>query len=257
MNVEAVQGPTACLVTLRCTFASPPNRRNRIVTDLLIYGVPASPFVRKVHAVLHEKGVPYELETLMPFPAPDWFAAINPAKRIPLLRDRSIGTEGAAGTIPDSSAICAYIERKHPEPALYPADAFDYGRALWLEEFADSLLAAPIGMGMFRKIIFPAMAGKDPDVEAARKTLAEDLPPLFDYLEEQLAGGDFLLGGALSIADISVATQFGNMRHCGGKVDAAKWPALAGFVDRMHARPSFAETLEAEAKMLPQHGIEL
>ena len=38
------------------------------------------------------------------FPGPEWFAAINPAKRIPVLRDRSIGAEGALGTIPESSA---------------------------------------------------------------------------------------------------------------------------------------------------------
>jgi hypothetical protein len=37
-------------------------------------------------------------------PAPGWFVAINPAKRIPVLRDRSLGAKGLAGTIPDSSA---------------------------------------------------------------------------------------------------------------------------------------------------------
>lgn len=227
------------------------------MTDLLLYGVPASPFVRKVHALLHEKGVEYELETLMPFPPPDWFVEINPAKRIPVLRDRSIGSEGVAGTIPDSSAICAYLERKHPEPALYPQGAFDYGRAIWIEEYADSVLAGPIGLGMFRPIIFAAMARKEPDVETARKTLNETLVPVFDWLESQIQGREWLIGDSISIADLSVATQFGNMRHAGGKPDAAKWPALAAYVERMLARPSFAGTLENEAKMLPQHGVEL
>lgn len=231
------------------------NWRNRFVTDLLIYGVKASPFVRKVVVMLEEKRVDYEIETLMPFPAPDWFVEINPAKRIPVLRDRSIGAEGPAGTIPDSSAICAYIERKHPEPALYPKQAFEFGRAIWIEEYSDSVLAGPIGMGMFRPMIFPAMAGKEPDVEAARKTLTETLPPLFDYLEEQVRDREFIIGGAFSIADISVATHFANMRHAGGRVDPAKWPALADYVARMHARKSFAETIEEESKLLPQHGI--
>jgi hypothetical protein len=71
--------------------------------DLVIYGMEGSPLVRKVQVLLAE---------------------INPAKRIPVLRDRSVGAEGVLGTIPDSSAICAYLERKHPEPALYPKDAF-------------------------------------------------------------------------------------------------------------------------------------
>jgi glutathione S-transferase len=227
------------------------------MTDLLIYGVPASPFVRKVHVLLTEKGVEYELETLMPFPAPDWYAEINPAKRIPVLRDRSVGAEGVAGTIPDSSAICAYIERKYPQPAMYPSDAFDYGRAIWIEEWADSLLAGPVGMGMFRPMIFPAMAGKDPDVDTARKTLTETLPPLFDWLEIQIGNREFLIGESFGIADISVATHFGNMRHAGGKPDPAKWPKLAEYIRRILDRSSFAETLQAEAKQLPQHGVEL
>ena len=227
------------------------------MTDLLLYGVPASPFVRKVHAFLHEKGVEYELETLMPFPAPDWFLEINPAGRIPVLRDRSIGTEGVAGTIPDSSAICAYIERKHPEPALYPKGDFDYARALWIEEYADGVMAPMIGMGMFRPMIFASMTGKEPDVDTARKTLHESLPPIFDWLESQVTGREFIIGDAISIADISVATQFGNMRHAGARPDAAKWPALAEYVEHMLARPSFAETLENEAKGLPQHGVTL
>ena len=98
--------------------------------DLVIYGMKGSPFVRKVQVLLAEKGVDFELEGVNIFSAPAWFAAINPAKRIPVLCDRSVGTEGVLGTIPDSAAICAYLERKHPERALYPKDAFAYGRAL-------------------------------------------------------------------------------------------------------------------------------
>ncbi len=66
-------------------------------------------------------------------PMPDWFKEISPARRIPVLRDLSVGKEGPVGTIPDSSAICAYVERRFPEPAFYPADPFLHGRAVWLE----------------------------------------------------------------------------------------------------------------------------
>lgn len=40
------------------------------------------------------------------------------AKRIPVLRDRSIGEKGIPGTIADFSAICLYLDRKH-EAGLY------------------------------------------------------------------------------------------------------------------------------------------
>lgn len=225
-----------------------------MATDLVIMGVKGSPFVRKVQVLLAEKGVPYEMEMVAPFPAPDWFAEINPLKRIPVLRDRSVGTEGAAGTIPDSSAICGYLERKHPEPALYPKEDFAYGRALWLEEFCDSELAARVGGGIFRPVVLAKLMGREPDLEAARKALAEDVPPLFDYLERELEGREFAIGNAFSIADVSIATQFVNFHHAGAKIDASRWPALDAFVRRMHERPSFARCIEDERKVLPTTG---
>ncbi len=228
-----------------------------MATDLVILGVKGSPFVRKVQVLLAEKDVPYEIEVVSPFPAPEWFIEINPVKRSPVLRDRSIGSEGAAGTIPDSSAICAYIERKHPEPALYPKADFAYARALWLEEFCDSELAGRIGMGLFRPLVMAKMMGRDPDVDRARKTLNEDLPPLFDYLERELSGREFAIGDAFSIADISIATQFGNFRLAGAKIDSARWPALDAYIDRMHKRPSFAACLAEERKLLPAPEVEL
>ncbi|NIP15040.1 MAG: glutathione S-transferase family protein, partial [Pseudomonadales bacterium] len=82
-----------------------------MAADLLIYGTLGSPFVRKVLVMLQEKGIEWELEEVNVFDPPDWFLALSPARRIPVMRDRSIASEGVAGTIADSSAICAYVER--------------------------------------------------------------------------------------------------------------------------------------------------
>lgn len=226
-------------------------------SDLVVYGMKGSPFVRKVQVLLAEKGLAYEFEMASPFPAPDWFAEISPAKRIPVLRDRSVGTEGAAGTIADSSAICAYLERKYPQPALYPRNDFDYARALWFEEYADSELAMRVGLGLFRPLVMARMFGKQPDIERARKTLREDLPPLFDYLEKSIAQRQFLVGDSFGIADISVATQFVNFQHAGATLDAARWPSLAAFLERVHARPSFAECITAERQFMPPSEVVL
>lgn len=228
-----------------------------MTTDLVVYGMKGSPFVRKVQVVLAEKGVDFEFEMASPFPAPDWFAEISPAKRIPVLRDRSVGTEGAAGTIPDSSAICAYLERKHPEPALYPRGAFEYARALWFEEYADSDLAGRVGLGLFRPLVMNPLFGLEPDVARARKTLQQDLPPIFDYLEKSIAGRSFLVGDAFGIADIAVASQFVNFHHAGATLDASRWPNLASYVARIHERPSFSACIEAERKLLPASAVAL
>ena len=120
--------------------------------SLVLYGAPLSPFVRKADVVLREKNVPFELESVNIMPMPDWFKEISPARRIPVLRDKSVGEEGTQGTIPDSSAICAYLERKFPEPALYPSDPYLHGRAVWIEEFCDSELAGLVGMEQAARI---------------------------------------------------------------------------------------------------------
>jgi len=228
-----------------------------MTTDLVIYGLKGSPFVRKVQVCLAEKGLEYAFEMASPFPAPDWFAAISPAKRIPVLRDRSVGTEGVAGTIPDSSAICAYLERKYPEPALYPRAAFDYGRALWFEEYADTELATRVGLGLFRPLVMAKLFGKEPDVERARKTLREELPPIFDYLETSIATRQFLVGDTFGIADIAVASQFVNFNHTGAKLDASRWPSLSTYTERILSRPSFAACIAAERKLLPTSDVQL
>lgn len=156
--------------------------------DLVIYGSPISPFVRKVAGVCIAKDVPYELAAVNVFDPPQWFRDISPMKRIPVLRDRSVAEEGVAGTIADSSAICAFIEKKHPAPALYPDDPMALGTALFIEEYADTALAMAGGMGVFRPIFFPILKGEEPDLAKARAAFADDLPAVFDVLEARLGG---------------------------------------------------------------------
>jgi glutathione S-transferase len=62
-----------------------------------------------------------------------------------------------------------------------------------------------------------------------------------------VAGKDYLAGGAFSIADISVGTMFVNFAHAGEKLDAKRWPKLAAYVDKIHARPSFKALIAEES----------
>lgn len=207
--------------------------------DLVIYGSPVSPFVRKVAAMCIEKDVPFEIEAVDVFNPPQWFRDISPLKRIPVLRDRSIAEEGVAGTIADSSAICAYIEKKHPAPALYPSAPFAHGRALFIEEYADSNLAATGGLGIFRAIFFNAMQGKDPDLDRARETWAQGMPPLLSYLDTALGGNAFYAGDALSIADLSVTAVLMQIALV-AEMPLDDYPNLAAHFASVSARPSIA-----------------
>ena len=209
---------------------------------LKLFGANPSPFVRKVKVVLAEKNLPFEQEQTSPFPPSAEFRKISPLGRIPAFSD---GDKFLA----DSSIISAYLERTHPQPALYPLDPYDYARALWFEEYADGGLAPVIGPRMFfNKIVGPLLMKTPFDEALFRKAEQEDLPPMFSYLEGELKG-DFLVGKSLTIGDIGVGTQFVNLLLAGVTPDAAKWPKLAAYLGRIHSRPSFKTLIDGDKKM--------
>jgi glutathione S-transferase len=209
--------------------------------SLTLLGGNISPFVRKVRVFCAEKGIEYELEPVNPFAPPDDFREISPLGKIPVLRD-------GERHLPDSSIICAYLERKHPEPALYPEDLDDLTRALWLEEYMDGGFVPKAGPNVFFKLVIePLMSGSEPDEEAALAYADAELPPFFEYLENQIGDDEFFVGGRLTLADISVASPFANLHHAGIAPERARFPRLRAFVDRMHARPSFKACIEEEA----------
>jgi len=212
-----------------------------------LYGAPVSPFVRKTMVALAEKGIVYEHDPVVPAVAPPEMnrisKEISPLGRIPAYRDGDF-------TVADSSVIIAYLERVQPSPSLYPAESRDYARALWFEEYGDGGLA-PILAGkiFFQRIAGPAFFKQPTDEAVVNKAINEELPPLCDYLEGQLTG-DWLMGRSFSVADIGVATQFAQASFAGVSPDAKRWPKLAAYVDRVLARPSFADAVSKAKAML-------
>src|SRR5262249_48612019 len=146
--------------------------------------------------------------------------------------------------INDSSVICAYLERVFPNHPLYPSDPYAYARALWFEEYVDGGIVPPFGQQVFMPVVLRPMLSQTPPeaaaIEQAGKVVNETLSPLYAYLETQLGSRQYFVGDALSIADLSVGSFFVNARHAGFPPDARRFPKLASFVERMHARPSFA-----------------
>ena len=208
-----------------------------------LLGGNVSPFVRKVRAFCAEKSIPYTLEQLSPFAPPPGFKEKSPLGRIPVL-------EHDGRIVNDSSVICAYLERLHPTPALFPSDPYERARAEWLEEYMDGGVIPVAGPSVFRPMALdPILTRKEVTPEAiaaAEKVVTEKLNPLLGYLETSLGGAEFFVGNRLSIADLAVATCFVNLRHAGFPPDARQFPKLAAFVERMHARPSFKACIEEE-----------
>jgi len=214
------------------------------VTDpVKIIGSYLSPYVRKVLVFLHGKKVPYQIDPIVPFFGDERFSKLSPLRRIPVLIDDRV-------TLCDSSVICQYLEERHPEPSLYPRDVADRARARWLEEFADTRMGDVLIWKLFNQVVInPFVFGEKTDEAILAQALSEDIPGVLDYLESQLPANGFAFGD-FSIADIGIAVFFRNAAFAGFRVDAARWPKTAAFVDRVLAQDGFAHLAPFEDRMI-------
>jgi glutathione S-transferase len=208
-----------------------------------VFGVSLSPFVRKLRAYLAEKGIDYDIESVMPGSDDADFRKISPLGKVPAFSDDKV-------SISDSSVICAYLERENPDPPLYPNDAAAYARALWLEEWADTVLVAAAVVPFRERLLARALFNREPDEDAVTQAIENELPTAFDYLESQLSDSGHLVGDSITIADIAIATHFANLGYGGCSVDAERWPKLAAYAGDMLARPSFAALLAEEKQFV-------
>jgi glutathione S-transferase len=210
-----------------------------------LLGASVSPFVRKCRVYLAEKAIAHEYEPVNPFSPPANYRTLSPLGKIPCLLDGD-------KPIADSSVICIYLERCNPTPALYPADNYQYARALWFEEYIDGGMTPIAGPQVFRPLVLGPMMMNQPltkQIKAdALKVVETSLHPMWSYLDTELGANQYFVGNSLTIADIAVASIHVNLRHGDVEPDVGRWPKLAAFLARMYQRPSFAALLAEETK---------
>lgn len=208
-----------------------------------VFGSTLSPFVRKVVAVIAEKGLTAEVVPAGMGRGGPEFASVSPFGKMPGFIDGDYG-------LCDSSAIVAYLDAQYPEPNLIPHDAKARGRTIWFDEFADTIVMAAGSRIFFNRFVAPRVLKQPGDTALADATEANDLPPLLDYLETQIPASGFLVEDRLTLADIAVASPFANFRHVDVVLDAARHPKTVAYVDAILSRPCFAPTLAREVEMV-------
>ena len=199
----------------------------------ILHGSNVSPFVRKVRVALAYKGIEYDDVQQVPFGAPPEFVEKSPLSKIPLWEEGEL-------LLPDSSVILSYLEHRYPDPPLLPAEPGPRARALWFEEYADSKMSQVLAGVFFERVVKPAVFKQETDPKVVDHALQKQLPVIFDYLSTCLGDDQFLVGGAFSIADIAVTSPFVNFGIAGEKVDSARWPEIAAYVERIHSLPCYA-----------------
>lgn len=207
----------------------------------ILYGVSASPYVKKVEVILKEKNIPFKHVQIAPvislkakkLEIPADYAEASPLGKVPAFREGD-------WTMSDSSVIAQYLEKTHPCPALFPADPKVFARALWFEKYGDEVLASIIIKKIYtERIVKPKVLNIPGDEAIAKKALEEELPPMLNYLEKELGDKQWIAGEDFSVADIALVTHFINLKASGESVDNARWPKLASYIERVSSRKSF------------------
>jgi glutathione S-transferase len=206
---------------------------------ITLHGAAGSPFVRKVRVVLGEKGIAYHLDPLIPFPKTEALLRMSPLGKIPIFEEDGFIT-------PDSSVICAYLERTRPQPPLYPSEPKEFARALWFEEYGDTRLVEAVGPVFFQRFVRPNILGEKTDEALVREALSNAIPPVLDYIESQVGDPNGIVGGRFTIADVAICSPLVNFHFAGESVDATRWPKLARYYATITGRRAFRELLEEE-----------
>jgi glutathione S-transferase len=115
---------------------------------MILYGSSFSPFVRKVLAFAAEKGVAIDLHRVGRGSDDPAFREANPLGKMPALRDGDY-------LLADSSAIVAYLEALHPEPALIPVEPRARGTVMFWDEFGDAEMFDAIRPLFFNRVAWP------------------------------------------------------------------------------------------------------
>jgi glutathione S-transferase len=186
------------------------------------------PYVQRAAIALAEKNVPFERIYIDLANKPDWFTAISPLGKVPVLK---IGED----QIFESNVILEYLEDTQPNP-LHPTDPRARARHRAWIEFGSSILNDIAGF--YRA---PDKTGLD----SKAALLAEK----FDRLEAELGDGPWFDGGRFSLVDTVYGPvfryfdsfdQIGDFGILGGK------PRLAAWRKALADRPSIRDAVATD-----------
>lgn len=184
------------------------------------------------HIVLCELGMPFELvkvdkKTNTAANGKN-FLDISPNGYVPALALES------GDVITEGPAIVQYLADLKPEKKLAPANGTIERTHLqtWL-----NFISTELHKGM-SPLFNPHFS------DEVKTVFSDKLFKRFDYVNSVLSKQDYVLGDTFSVAD---AYLFTVLNWCKGlKIDLAKWPALAAFVNRIGSRPAVKEAIQAE-----------
>jgi glutathione S-transferase len=203
-----------------------------------LYNFDGSPNCFRVRLVIEELGFEVEqieIDLSGKHPRPPDFLAVSPGGKVPAFVDDD------GFSLFESRAINAYLAQKRPDHGLYPADPrrralvdqWSYWQAIHLGPAMQAVTFERVSKAAFH------MGTSDEAVAAAK---LQETNRFLQVLEAGLAGKEWLVD-TLTIADLAVASTFPLCRPA--NISLASFPAVAQWIDRVEARPSWSKALPA------------
>jgi glutathione S-transferase len=202
---------------------------------------------QRVLWLLEELGVPYELKLYQRDPktmlAPPELRAIHPLGKSPVVSD-------GENVVAESAAILEYLLDRHDQGRLRPAPGTpEHLRYRYFLHYPEGslmplmLLALVFGRMPDNNVPFllkPLLAGVSK--QAQQQFIGPQVKLHLDFLEGELKGRRWLLGDALSAADIQMSFAIEAAASPAGY--APSYPELARYLGQIHAQPAYQRAIQ-------------
>src|SRR5690242_12672282 len=211
------------------------------MSDIVVYGVPGSPFMRAVQMGLEEKKAAYRVQALgVGESKSEAYLRKHPFGRVPAFEHGNFG-------LYETQAILRCLDDILPEPPLQPRDPKLAARMNQIIGINDWYFFPKVAaVIVFQRIIGPVLLGittDDAAIEAAipmgRTCIAE--------LDRLLGGQQFLAGDDLSIADLMLAPQLDSLAEPPEGKALLAGTRIEAWLKRMNERPSMQATQRPDA----------
>jgi glutathione S-transferase len=211
------------------------------MTDIVVYGIPGSPFMRAVQMGLEEKKAAYRIAVVAPGESKsEAYLKKHPFGRVPAF-------EHGDFSLYETQAILRYLDKMFPEPPFEPGDPCAAARMNQIIGINDwYFFPKAAAVVVFQRIIGPTLLGTTTD-EAAIAAAVPMARVCIAELDRLLGAQLFLAGDRLSIADLILAPQLDFFAETPEGKSLLAETRLQAWLARMNERPSMQATLRPEA----------
>jgi glutathione S-transferase len=200
-----------------------------------LYHNPLSPNVRRVRLTAAVLGIELEEQTL-DFAKGEHksadYLALNANGAVPTLVDGDFA-------LTESRAIMQYLASKKPEAGLLPKDEKERADVTRWQFWDASHFSPALGTIAFEKLMKPMMGLGAPDTAKVTEALT-GFRRWAAVLDKRLAGKQYVVGNALTIADLTLASSL--MYSEKAEIPVSEFPNIVAWFARITALDGWKKT---------------